>query len=172
MSPGNPINVSSSYVCTTSSPGMGQLGSNEVNLDPLRFIIIVILWFIFELTSTLVPWGDPPHADNVQFHSVSWLRTTTSHEFQLWDVGFLTRQVWWYGQQLRERDEIRAAQQGAYVHYEAKEVQALTWSNWTVFHKWWLQLKKKGSHIFWTFGNPDLLTQVVFFKGARWWTGD
>ena len=43
--------------------------------------------------------GDPPHADNVQFHS-----------------------VWWYGQQLRERDEIRAAQQGAYVHYEAKEV--------------------------------------------------
>ncbi len=45
----------------------------------------------------------------------------------------LPPEVWWYGQQLRERDEIRAAQQGAYVHYEAKEVQASTWSNYTVF---------------------------------------
>ncbi|CAJ1436914.1 unnamed protein product, partial [Effrenium voratum] len=38
--------------------------------------------------------GDPPHADNVQFDS-----------------------VWWQGRRIRERDEVRAAQHGAAVHY-------------------------------------------------------
>lgn len=40
-----PINVSSSYICTTSShiiPRMSQLGSNKVNLDPLRFTIVIL----------------------------------------------------------------------------------------------------------------------------------
>eukprot|EP00931_Biecheleriopsis_adriatica_P073095 TRINITY_DN47451_c0_g1_i1.p1 TRINITY_DN47451_c0_g1~~TRINITY_DN47451_c0_g1_i1.p1 ORF type:complete len:676 (+),score=107.34 TRINITY_DN47451_c0_g1_i1:43-2028(+) len=40
--------------------------------------------------------GHPPHADNVQFDS-----------------------VWWKGQQIRERDEVRAAQNGAEVLFKS-----------------------------------------------------